>query len=54
MLTDPADCGPVTLALPQDVQAEAWDYPRAFFETRIHVSDATGSRRATARERPRI
>jgi 3D-(3,5/4)-trihydroxycyclohexane-1,2-dione acylhydrolase (decyclizing) len=31
VLTDPAECGPVTLALPQDVQAEAWDYPRAFF-----------------------
>jgi len=27
VLTDPADCGPVTLALPQDVQAEAYDYP---------------------------
>jgi 3D-(3,5/4)-trihydroxycyclohexane-1,2-dione acylhydrolase (decyclizing) len=37
VLTDPAECGPVTLALPQDVQAEAWDYPRAFFETRIHA-----------------
>ena len=31
MLTDPAECGPVTLALPQDVQAEAYDYPEAFF-----------------------
>jgi 3D-(3,5/4)-trihydroxycyclohexane-1,2-dione acylhydrolase (decyclizing) len=37
VLTDPAECGPVTLALPQDVQAQAWDYPRAFFETRIHL-----------------
>jgi 3D-(3,5/4)-trihydroxycyclohexane-1,2-dione acylhydrolase (decyclizing) len=37
VLTDPAECGPVTLALPQDVQAEAWDYPRAFFEPRIHA-----------------
>ncbi len=36
VLTDPADCGPVTLALPQDVQAEAWDYPAAFFEPRVH------------------
>lgn len=33
-LTDPALCGPVTLALPQDVQAEAYDFPRAFFEPR--------------------
>src|SRR5438045_4891311 len=29
--TDPGQCGPVTLALPQDVQAEAYDYPEAFF-----------------------
>jgi 3D-(3,5/4)-trihydroxycyclohexane-1,2-dione acylhydrolase (decyclizing) len=36
VLTDPASCGPVTLALPQDVQAEAWDYPHRFFEPRIH------------------
>src|SRR5215475_215260 len=34
VLTDPADCGPVTLALPQDVQAEAYDYPEAFFTPR--------------------
>src|SRR6201990_2161478 len=32
VLTDPAECGPVTLALCQDVQAEAYDYPAAFFE----------------------
>lgn len=31
VLTDPADCGPVTLALCQDVQAEAFDYPESFF-----------------------
>ena len=37
VLTDPADCGPVVLALPQDVQAEAYDYPRALFENRSHV-----------------
>ena len=30
-LTDPALCGPATLALPQDVQAMAWDYPAEFF-----------------------
>jgi 3D-(3,5/4)-trihydroxycyclohexane-1,2-dione acylhydrolase (decyclizing) len=37
VLTDPADCGPVVLALPQDVQAEAFDYPLAMFENRRHV-----------------
>jgi 3D-(3,5/4)-trihydroxycyclohexane-1,2-dione acylhydrolase (decyclizing) len=32
VLTDPADCGPVTLAFCQDVQGEAYDYPASFFE----------------------
>ncbi|MEJ7761557.1 MAG: 3D-(3,5/4)-trihydroxycyclohexane-1,2-dione acylhydrolase (decyclizing) [Thermomicrobiales bacterium] len=32
VLTDPAETGAVTLALPQDTQAEAFDYPRAFLE----------------------
>ena len=36
VLTDPADAGPVTLALPQDVQAEEWAFPEAFFEPRVH------------------
>ncbi|TNE64373.1 MAG: 3D-(3,5/4)-trihydroxycyclohexane-1,2-dione acylhydrolase (decyclizing) [Alphaproteobacteria bacterium] len=36
ILTDPADCGPVTLCLPQDVQAEAYDYPASLFEERVH------------------
>ncbi|NTF80520.1 3D-(3,5/4)-trihydroxycyclohexane-1,2-dione acylhydrolase (decyclizing) [Agrobacterium rhizogenes] len=35
VLTDPFDCGPVTLSLCQDVQAEAFDYPESFFEERI-------------------
>ena len=35
VLTSPADTGAVTLALPQDVQAEAYDYPTAFFEKRV-------------------
>jgi 3D-(3,5/4)-trihydroxycyclohexane-1,2-dione acylhydrolase (decyclizing) len=34
-LTDPAVCGPVTLALPQDVQADAFDYPIEFFESPV-------------------
>ena len=34
-LTDPADCGPVTLALCQDVQAEAHDFPESFFAPRV-------------------
>lgn len=35
VLTDPADCGPVTLSLCQDVQAEAYDYPESFFDEKI-------------------
>jgi len=35
VLTDPAACGPVTLAVCQDVQAEAWDWPEAFFARRL-------------------
>ena len=35
VLTDPAECGPVSLALCQDVQAEAFDYPEVFFAERI-------------------
>ncbi len=35
VLTDPAECGPVTLSLCQDVQAEAYDYPERFFEERV-------------------
>ena len=36
VLTDPADCGPVTLSMCQDVQAEAYDYPESFFRERLH------------------
>ncbi|MFC4811703.1 3D-(3,5/4)-trihydroxycyclohexane-1,2-dione acylhydrolase (decyclizing) [Paenibacillus sp. GCM10023250] len=39
VLTDPAETGAVTLALPQDVQAEAYDYPAAFFARRVHYAD---------------
>ena len=34
VLTDPVETGTVTLSLPQDVQAHAYDYPEAFFEER--------------------
>jgi len=35
VLTDPADTGAVTLALPQDVQAQAHEWPERFFRTRV-------------------
>ncbi|WP_273793442.1 3D-(3,5/4)-trihydroxycyclohexane-1,2-dione acylhydrolase (decyclizing) [Brucella anthropi] len=34
-MTDPADCGPVTLAFCQDVQTEAYDWPEEFFERKV-------------------
>jgi 3D-(3,5/4)-trihydroxycyclohexane-1,2-dione acylhydrolase (decyclizing) len=37
VLLDPAECGPAVLALPQDTQAEAWDFPREFFHRTVHV-----------------
>ena len=41
VLTDPAETGAVTLALPQDVQAEAFDWPEELFERRVwHVRRA--------------
>ncbi|MFE0149743.1 3D-(3,5/4)-trihydroxycyclohexane-1,2-dione acylhydrolase (decyclizing) [Nonomuraea sp. NPDC059007] len=39
VLTDPAETGAVTLALPQDVQAEAWEWPEELFGRRVwHIS----------------
>lgn len=35
VMTDPANCGSVCLSFCQDVQAEAYDYPVAFFETKV-------------------
>src|ERR687886_3091910 len=37
VLTSPSATGAVTLALPQDVQAEAFDYPSALFEPRVWI-----------------
>jgi 3D-(3,5/4)-trihydroxycyclohexane-1,2-dione acylhydrolase (decyclizing) len=43
VLTSPADTGAVTLALPQDTQAEAYDFPAALFETRLwHIPRPRG------------
>jgi 3D-(3,5/4)-trihydroxycyclohexane-1,2-dione acylhydrolase (decyclizing) len=39
VLTSPANTGAVTLALPQDVQTEAWDYPSTLFDKRVwHIA----------------
>ena len=45
VLTDPAETGAVTLCFPQDVQAEAYDWPTALFEKRVwHVARAVPER----------
>ena len=40
VLTDPADTGAVCVALPQDVEGEAYDYPESFFAKRVHGIDS--------------
>ncbi|MDX6357917.1 MAG: hypothetical protein QOH37_971 [Nocardioidaceae bacterium] len=50
VLTDPAETGAVTLALPQDVQAEAWDWEDDLFARRVwHVSRQSIAEDALAR-----
>ncbi|MGP2440559.1 3D-(3,5/4)-trihydroxycyclohexane-1,2-dione acylhydrolase (decyclizing) [Streptomyces sp. JW3] len=60
VLADPAETGAVTLALPQDVQAQAFDWPAEFFADRVwrvrrpapdpaELADAAGAIRAAAR-----
>jgi 3D-(3,5/4)-trihydroxycyclohexane-1,2-dione acylhydrolase (decyclizing) len=62
-MLDPADCGPAFLGLPQDVQAEAYDFPAAFFEPVVHAAVrprvsrahlATAAALLAAAERPLI
>jgi len=36
VLTDPAECGPGTLCLCQDVQVESHDFPESLFDTHVH------------------
>ncbi len=63
ILTSPDECGAAVLALPQDVQSEAYDYPTSFFEPRTwsirRPTPDVGATRALARllveaERPLI
>ena len=50
VLTDPAETGAVTIALPQDVQAEAFDWPEELFERRVwHVARPVPEPAALAR-----
>lgn len=60
VVMDPVSCGPATIALPQDVQTEALDVPRSFFEPRVwrlrrpapdatELADAIAALRSAAR-----
>ena len=50
VLTDPELCGPATICLPQDVQAEAFDFPDWFFEPTVHhVARISADRRQIER-----
>jgi len=35
-MLDPGDCGPAFIGLPQDIGAEAWDFPTSFFAETVH------------------
>jgi len=55
VLTSPAETGAVTLALPQDVQAEAYDYPDEFLAKRVwHIERRPPDPAALARARAAI
>src|ERR687887_170902 len=55
VLTDQAETGAATIALPEDVQTEAYDYPEAFFARRVyHVHRAVPAQSALAMAAQRI
>jgi 3D-(3,5/4)-trihydroxycyclohexane-1,2-dione acylhydrolase (decyclizing) len=54
VLTDPVECGPVTLCLPQDVQAQAYEYPESFFEPVTHRCQRPGADAAELERAARI
>ncbi len=51
VLTDPAETGAVTIALPEDVQTEAFEVPDAFLEERVWTVWRRPRRRARSRAR---
>jgi len=50
VLTSPADTGAVTVCLPQDVQAEAYDFPESFLAERVHRIERTPATDAMLKE----
>lgn len=54
VMLDPADCGPAFIALPQDVQEIAWDYPESFFEPTLHKAPRPRADRDSLAEAVRV
>lgn len=50
VLTDPAETGAVTIALPQDVQAESYDFPVSFLQKRVHRLERNAPTEATLKD----
>lgn len=50
VLADPAERGAVTIALPEDVQAEAYDFPARFFDKRVYRQDRREAPAAAVQE----
>lgn len=50
VLTDPAETGAVTIALPQDVQAESYDFPMSFLQKRVHRLERNAPTEATLKD----
>lgn len=49
-MLDPSDCGPAFIGLPQDIAAEAYDFPAKFFEPQVHeISRPRADRNQVAR-----
>jgi len=45
VMTDAELCGPATICLPQDVQAQSFDFPESFFDTVVHRQQRMGADR---------
>ena len=54
VLTDPAETGAVTLALPQDVQGESYEFPVEFFDRRVHRIERRPPTEAEVEEAARL
>ncbi len=54
VLTSPVNTGAVCVALPQDVQGEAYDYPVEFFEKKVHYIDRVDANESVVNEAVKV